>query len=824
MTNLTAMAIFIAAFLGLAYFQSKVVVWLTTFAVLTLLFIGADSVGWLPVLIAVVLTAILLVFTIVPWRRQIISDPLFAWFKKALPALSQTEQDALDAGTVWWDAELFTGNPDWQKLLSAPKPELTADEQAFLDGPVEQLMGMLDDWSIHEEKNLPEEVWTFLKKERFFSMIIPKTYGGLEFSALANSAVVMKIASRNLTAAVTVMVPNSLGPGELLTHYGTEEQKEEYLPKLAKGEHLPCFALTSPSAGSDAGAIPDSGVVCKGMWQGEEVLGFRLNWNKRYITLAPVATVLGLAFKALDPDGLLGGDEHLGITCALIPTDTPGVEIGRRHLPSGASFMNGPTQGEDVFVPLSFVIGGQERIGEGWAMLVQSLAAGRAISLPALGVAGAKLSSAMTGAYSRIRKQFKMPIGYFEGVEEVLARMAGNTYRMDAARTLTLSALALGEKPSVLTAIAKYYLTEGNRLAMNDAMDIHGGKGIMQGPNNYLNKFYQAIPIAITVEGANILTRTMIIFGQGAIRGHPYLLREMQAASNPDIDQAQIKFDRALFGHIGFTVSNAVRSLVMGLTGARFVTAPVTGPTAHFYRQVVRLSSAFAFTADLVLLVLGGAFKFREKISGRLADILSHLYMCSAVLKRFEDDGRPEADLPLVKWALRDSLFVIQNRLINVLRNFPIRWLGKVIKLIVFPLGHPYREPSDSLGKHTARVLITDNPARDRLIAGIYLSQEDDATGLVNQAFRLVLASHPAERAIKAKYKRVVTIDNYEELVRQALEDEVIDQEQADLICEAQRVSRQVIEVDAFPREYLEPKLKIPKVKPVPPVLAETES
>jgi len=450
------------------------------------------------------------------------------------------------------------------------------------------------------------------------------------------------------------------------------------------------------------------------------------------------------------------------------------------------------------------LLGGQERIGQGWRMLVQSLAAGRAISLPALGVAGGKLSALLTGAYARIRKQFKMPIAYFEGIEEPLARIAGNTYRMDAARTLTLVALGLGEKPSVLTAIVKYYLTEGNRQALNDAMDVHAGKGIMQGPNNYLNLFYQAIPIAITVEGANILTRTMIIFGQGAIRAHPYLLREMQAANRADKDQALIDFDRALFGHIGFTISNMARSLIMGITGARFVRAPIDGPTAHYFRQLTRLSTAFAFVADLVLVVLGGAFKFREKISGRLADILGHLYMCSAVLKRFEDDGRPAEDLPIVNWVMRDSFFLIQNRLINVLRNFPIRWMGRVIKFIVFPVGHPYREPSDSLGKHVARILITDNPSRDRLTAGIYRSCSDDAAGLVNCAFAAVLAAAPAERCLKTSYRQIVTIDNYNELVARGLRDGIISEEQGELVREAQRLSQAVIDVDAFPREYLE--------------------
>lgn len=795
----------ISMILGLAYVRARLLVWtLATgaFAIATAILPGISMALFVP---AATIAVILLMLCIIPLRRRLISDSLFNWFRKALPSLSTTEQEALDAGTVWWDAEIFSGDPDWSKLLNSPKPVLSEEEQAFLDGPVEELMGMLDDWQIHEHKDLPPEVWEFLRKNKFFGMIIPKDYGGLEFSALGNSAVVMKIASRNITAAVTVMVPNSLGPGELLMHYGTEEQRQQYLPPLACGKEIPCFALTSPSAGSDAGAIPDKGIVCKGMWDGEEVLGLRISWNKRYITLAPVATVLGLAFRVLDPDQLIGDTEDRGITCALIPVATPGVVIGRRHLPSGAAFMNGPTEGKDVFVPMDFVIGGQQRIGQGWRMLVQSLAAGRAISLPSLGVAGAKSAAHLTGAYARIRKQFKMPIAYFEGVEEALARIAGNAYRMDAGRLLTLVALGLGEKPSVLTAISKYYLTEGNRQTMNDAMDIHAGKAIMQGPNNYLNLFYQAIPISITVEGANILTRTMIIFGQGAIRAHPYLLREMQAAKESDPEKARVDFDNAFFGHMGFTISNGVRSLVLGLTGARFVRAPVDGPTQHFYRQITRLTAAFAFTADLILLVLGGTFKFREKLSGRLADVLGHLYLSSAVLKKFEDDGRPSEDLPLVKWAMRDSLFIIQNRLINILRNFPIRWMGKLIKLIIFPLGHPYREPSDSLGKHVARILITNSPARDRLTDGIHKSCGDDAAGRVRCAFEAVLAAARSETALKAAFGEVVTLDNYEELVSRGLAGGQIDAAQASLVREAQRASREVIDVDSFTRDYLEP-------------------
>ncbi len=801
-------------FSGLSYARAPLLAWIVTSVVLTVGFSFSTGIEWPVTLVSGLLTMILVLLGFISLRRKLISKPIFAWFRTVLPNLSDTEQQALDAGTVWWDAELFSGKPEWGELLKAPKPHLSDEEQAFLDGPVDELVAMLDNWEVDQDMDLPPEAWKFMADMGFFGMIIPKKYDGLEFSAQANSAVVMKLSSGNLTAAITVMVPNSLGPAELLLHYGTDEQKQHYLPRLARGIDIPCFALTSPSAGSDAGAIPDVGIVCKGQWNGERVLGLKLTWNKRYITLAPVATVLGLAFRVMDPDHLLSETEDRGISCALIPTDLPGVETGERHLPSGTSFMNGPTRGEGVFIPIDFIIGGEEQIGQGWSMLVQSLAAGRAISLPALSVAGGKMSALMTGAYARIRKQFSTPIAYFEGVEEPLTRIAGNTYRMDAARKLTLVALDMGERPSVLTAIVKYYLTEANRDALNDAMDVHAGKGIIQGPNNYLNAFYQAIPIGITVEGANILTRTMIVFGQGAIRAHPYLLKEMQAAKEPDQEKATRDFDRALFAHIGFTISNIIRAFTMGITGARLVRSPVQSPTAHFYRQLTRMSTAFAMTADLTLLVLGGAFKFREKISGRLADVLGHLYMASAVLKNFEDDGRPTEDLPLVNWAMRDSLFLIQNRLINVLRNFPIRWMGKVIKFIIFPIGHPYTEPSDNLGKRAARLLISDNPARDRLTQGIYRSCGEDAAGLVSCAFSAVLAATAIEKRIRAHYKIAVSIDNYEELVGQALDDDIINVDEAELVRNAQHLSRKVIDVDAFSREQVERKYKVKSSTP----------
>ncbi len=794
------LALTTVAVLGaLTYHRATYTTTLTTVGVLTIVVILFESLEhWLSISLAL-LTGLVFLIGLDGLRQRIVTEPLLAWFRRTLPALSDTEQAALDAGTVWWDAELFSGRPNWHRLLGAPKPTLTTEEQAFLDGSVNTLCDMLDPWQIDQDGDLPAEVWSFLKDRGFFGMIIEKRYGGLGFSPIANSEVVMKIATRNVTAAVTVMVPNSLGPGELLQHYGTEAQKQHYLPRLASGADIPCFALTSPVAGSDAGSMIDTGVVCRGTWQGEEVLGFRLNWNKRYITLAPVATLLGLAFKAIDPDGLLGDDVELGITCALVPTDLDGVTAGRRHKPSGASFMNGPTQGQDVFVPLDAVIGGRACIGQGWAMLVQSLAAGRAISLPAMGIAGTKLAAHATGAYARIRRQFKMPIGYFEGVEEVLSSLAGRAYRDDATRLLTLTALRVGERPSVLTAIAKAYLTNSNRHAINDAMDVHGGKGIMQGPRNYLQSAYQVLPIGITVEGANILTRSMIVFGQGAIRAHPFILREMQSAQADDSPESLNEFDEAFFGHVQFTLSNFVRTLWMGLTGARWVGAPIDGPTAHYYRQLTRMSSAFALTSDLVLMVLGGNFKFREKLSGRLADALAHMYMASAVLKHFENAGRPEEDLPLVNWAMRDSLHKIQTALINVIRNFPVWWLRRPLKMVIFPLGLFYREPSDNLGKRAARILLSPNDARDRLTRGMYEPQSGTGIAELNDAFKKVVAASNADKRLRAITREVTTPGNYEALIEAGLESGEFRQSEAALVRAAQQAVQRVIDVDDFP-------------------------
>jgi len=759
----------------------------------------ALTLHWLVLLIVVVPLNISIL------RRGLISDRVLPLLRKALPPMSQTEKEALDAGTVWWDGDLFSGRPDWDKLHAMVLPKLSAEEQAFLDGPVEELCQMLDDWHITEERrDLPPEAWQFIKDNGFFGMIIPKKFGGLEFSALAHSSVVMKVSSRSVSSAVTVMVPNSLGPAELLLHYGTDEQKDYYLPRLAKGLEVPCFALTGPTAGSDAASIPDNGVVCMGEFEGREVLGIRLNWDKRYITLGPVATVLGLAFRLYDPDHLIGQVEDIGITCALIKTDTKGVTIGNRHAPLNMAFMNGPNQGKDVFIPMDWVIGGQAQVGQGWRMLMECLAAGRSISLPALSVGAGKLTSRATGAYSRIRKQFNTPIGMFEGVEEPLARIAANTYLMDAARVMTAAAVDLDEKPSVISAIAKYNMTERMRKVVNDAMDVQGGSGICMGPRNFLARVYQSIPISITVEGANILTRTMITFGQGAIRCHPYILKEMEAAQDKDQQRGAIEFDKALFGHIGFTASNAARTLWLGLTGARLQSAPKSGPEAYYYRQATRMSAAFALVADVVMLSLGGDLKRKEKFSGRLADMLSQLYLISASLKRFHDQGSPKEDLPLLQWACDDALYQMQESLRGLLRNLPFRPLASVLRFMIMPWGKSYHLPEDRLGHKAASLLLSPSTARDRLTQGIFVpSGEDEALGRLEAALQKVIDAEAVERMLRSAVKSGKLAKLREdELVERGLADGVIEAHEAELVRAAIAARREVIKVDDFSPDY----------------------
>jgi acyl-CoA dehydrogenase len=751
----------------------------------------------------------IVLFGISSLRRNIISGAILKIFRKTLPQISATEQEAIDAGTVWWDGDLFSGHPDWNKLLAFPKCGLSDAEQAFLDNEAEQLCAMLDDWDItHRRADLPPEVWQFIKAKGFFGMIIPKRYGGLEFSAQAHSAVVSKIASRSGTAAVTVMVPNSLGPAELLLNYGTEEQKEKYLHRLAYGLEVPCFALTGPFAGSDAGAIPDYGEVCFGEFGGKQgVLGIRLNWEKRYITLAPVATLLGLAFKLYDPGRILGGDAERGITLALIPTDTPGVQTGRRHFPLNSAFLNGPTQGKDVFIPMNYVIGGMPRIGQGWRMLMECLAAGRSISLPASSTGGMKLAARTSGAYSRVRKQFHMPIGKFEGIEEPLARIGASTYLIDSARRFTALAVDLGEKPSVISAIVKYHATEAGRAAINDAMDVHGGKGICLGPDNYLGRSYELAPVTITVEGANILTRSMIIFGQGAIRSHPYVLKEVAAAREPNRKLALHQFDEALFGHISFTLSNAARSFVFGLTNGRGIPAPVSAleDTDRYYQQLTRFSAAFALSADMAMAVLGGSLKRREKISARLGDVLSMLYLCSAALKRFEDDGHPAEDLPLLHWAMRDALYKAQQALDGVIRNFPnaaARWL---LSALIFPAGRQLSPPSDHLGHEVATLLMQPGATRDRLTAGMYLpSDNQDAVGALEAALASTLACEPLQAELDKVFK-AGKLKELQELPRiaEARAQGIITPEQALQLERDYALRRKVIMVDDFAPEEL---------------------
>lgn len=744
-------------------------------------------------------------------RRYAISRRLRVWFARVTPEMSSTEREALQAGSVWWDGELFSGDPDWKQLLAVPAPVRTAQEQAFIDGPVEELCRMLDDWRItHELHDLPQPVWQFLKDHGFFGMIIPRRYGGLEFSALAHSDVVMKIAGRSITTAVTVMVPNSLGPAKLLLHYGTEAQKDYYLPRLARGEEVPCFALTGPEAGSDAGAIPDTGVVCRSEFEGKpDVLGIRLNWDKRYITLGPIATVLGLAFKLYDPEHLLGEREELGITLALIPTGTPGITIGNRHFPLNAVFQNGPNQGRNVFIPMEWIIGGPECIGQGWTMLMECLADGRSISLPALSTGAGKLASRATGAYAAVRKQFKLPIGRFEGVREALARIAGNTYLMDAARELTCTAVDLGERPSVVSAIVKYHLTERMRSLINDAMDVQGGSGICLGPRNQLGRVYQALPISITVEGANILTRSLIIFGQGALRCHPYVLKEMQAALDADVKRGEREFDHALFGHARLLLSNAARTLFHGLTGARFVHAPVQGHAARWYREFTRMSAVFALFADAAMLVLGGDLKRRERLSARLGDGLSYLYLSSAALKRFHDQGDPEGDRELLDWSCMTCLHGMQESLLTLLDNFPLRPVARLLRVWAFPFGRSYRAPSDRLADVVADVIQQPGEVRDRLTRGLFLpTGVHEPLGSLEDALARALAAEPILARIRAAMRdHCIDAGDPEAHVDDAVAAGIITRDEATTIQAAQVARRRVIEVDDFSPDQLSPQL-----------------
>ncbi len=723
------------------------------------------------------------------WRRRRISDPAYRWARDAMPGLSDTEREAIEAGDVWWDADLFTGDPNWNKLLAVPAATLTEAEQQFLDGPVAQLCSMLNEWDITwAHGDLPEPVWRFMREQRFFGMIIPQSYGGLGFSPYAHSEVVRRISAYSVTAGVTVMVPNSLGPGELLLQFGTPEQRDYWLPRLADGTEVPCFGLTSPEAGSDAASMTDTGVVCRQVVDGQEVLGIRLNWHKRYITLGPVATVLGLAFKLHDPDGLLGGPADIGISVALVPTDAPGVTIGRRHLPSMQVFQNGPNQGKDVFVPLDALIGGPAKAGHGWQMLMSALAAGRGISLPSLSAAAAVYCAHVTGMYARVRQQFGIPVGRFEGVQEKLGRLAANVYLVEAARRLTCAALNQGQKPAVVSAIMKYHATERMRESVNDAMDVHGGKAVIDGPANYLGSLYRAVPIAITVEGANILTRCLIIFGQGAIRAHPYLMREVTALGDNDETRGAQAFHEVFWKHMGHAARNTLRAWGRAWTGGLLARAPATGPAARHYRRLGRYASAFALLADAAMGSLGGALKRREMLSARLGDILAELYLLSAVLKRWEDEGRRHVDLPLVHWCMDDGCARIETRIDQVLANLPARPLAWLLRAMVLPV-RLNRGPSDALTRECADLLLAPSATRDRLAADLQRGDGADPVAQLERAFALVNAVQPLHDRLRREGVRDW---------REAHRGGAITDDQARQIQAAEQAVAQVVAVDDF--------------------------
>jgi acyl-CoA dehydrogenase len=766
---------------------------------------------WLALLLTAAFVLLAIALNVPALRRKLVTEGILAAFSKVLPPMSQTEREAIEAGTVWWDGELFSGKPDWRKLLATPRPTLTAEEQSFLDHEVDTLCGMITDWETTQvHRDLPPPVWQYIKDKGFLGLGIPREYGGKGFSAYAHSRVMIKLSTHSSAVSVSVMVPNSLGPGELLAHYGTEEQKRHYLPRLAKGLEIPCFALTNPTAGSDAASIPDFGIVCWGEHAGKRVLGLRVTWDKRYITLGPIATLLGLAFRAYDPDHLAGDKEDLGVTCALIPTSHPGVEIGRRHMPLNAVFQNGPNSGTDVFIPMDWVIGGQPMLGRGWRMLMECLAAGRGISLPSSSIGMAKLVARTVGAYARVRQQFKTPIGKFEGIEEALTRIGGNLYMMEATGALTAAAVDLGEKPAVLSGIAKLHLTERSRQVVNDGMDIVGGKGICMGPANFIGAAYMQTPVAITVEGANILTRSLIVFGQGAIRCHPYVLREMRAALETDRAKAVAAFDHALFGHVRFTLANLARTLVMGLTGSRLAGVPagVAPETRRYYRQITRFSAALALLSDAAMGVLGGALKRKEKLSARLGDVLSLLYLSSATLKRYETDGRQPADAPLMHWAIQDAMWKAQGALEGVISNFPHRFLAAALGWLVFPLGRPHDVPADDLGHAVAKLLLEPSAARDRLTADMYLGRPGgDGVGLLERALPATLASEPIEGRIKAAVKdgrldgKLPPGAGIEVLVARALAAGVIEAADGETVIKARDLTARVIRVDDFAQD-----------------------
>ncbi|MBY0227116.1 MAG: acyl-CoA dehydrogenase [Hyphomicrobium sp.] len=816
MSTVVFFVLIVGAVTALGMLQARLSVWATTLGALLFVWQAGLLTGeptfplssiwsllaWIPI-------GILAALSVPEVRRKFFVAPAFNFLKKTLPKVSDTEQQALDAGTVGFDAELFSGNPDWTKLRAVPPVTLTPEEQAFLDGPTEELCSLIDDWQIrHATREIPEEIWGFVKKHGFLGMLISKEHGGLGFSAQAQSLILGKIASRSPDVVTIVMVPNSLGPGELIEKYGTDDQKQYYLPRLARGDEVPCFSLTGPTSGSDAATMRDIGTVVKDQHDGRETLGIRLSWDKRYITLGPKATLVGLAFRLFDPENLLGKGEDVGITVAMIPADHPGVNIGRRHLPSGAAFPNGPNWGTDVFIPIDWIIGGEKMAGQGWRMLMECLAAGRAISLPSSATAGAKAMLRVTSAYARIRRQFGLPIGRMEGIEEPLARIVEAAYSNEAARGVTASMVSCGEKPSVISALMKYQTTERLRRAVNDAMDIHGGRAICDGPSNYLQSAYEMAPVGITVEGANILTRTLITFAQGALRSHPYLIREIQSAQNPDREKGFELFEDAFLSHIAHSVSNMAGAFFHNITFGFFAPAPsAVADLKPHYRQLSRAARNFAVVSDMTIATLGGGLKTKQKICGRLADALAELYFCSCVLKRFEDDGRPAADKPIVEFAIANGLARFDDALRGVILNFPIAPVRWKLRAIVYPLGRHYDPAPDKLGGTVAGLVLKPGEVRDRLTRHIYISKDvADPTGVLDVTLEKVVAAEEAEKKLE-KAVRAGTVRRFHGIdwIGEAVAKNVISESEATLLREVETLVARVIAVDHFDPAELRP-------------------
>jgi acyl-CoA dehydrogenase len=796
------------------YLQSDTMLWIAgaVVALLTLGFTGAPLVLWAllgavlligfgaPLWLLAVYAVVMAIFLIVPVRRALVSSVVMKVLGPIMPTISETERTAIESGSVWAEAELFSGKPDFGKLMAEPYPSLTPEEQAFVDGPVNELCSVIDDWEVWESRELPQAAWEIIKRERFLGMIIPKEFGGLGFSGLAHSEVIMKLATRSIPACITVMVPNSLGPAELLMHYGTPEQKQRLLPRLAAGDDIPAFALTEPGAGSDAGSITSNGTLFKGE---DGKLYIRLNWNKRYITLAAIATLLGVAFKLHDPENLLGKGEDLGITCALVPTNLPGVVIGRRHDPLGTPFYNCPTQGHDVVVPVAeAVVGGLDGCGKGWRMLTESLAAGRGISLPAQSTGGAKLGTRVISAYASVRRQFGLPIGKFEGIEEPVARIAGFNYLLEAMRRYTLGAIDQGIKPAVVTAMAKYNATEIGRRIINDAMDVAGGSGISRGPRNLLAHYYIATPIGITVEGANILTRTLIIFGQGALRAHPYALAEVEAIAARDLKA----FDRAFWGHVGHIVRNLSRAVVLSLTRGALAGSPVGGSTARYYRKLGWASATFAIMSDIAMGALGGSLKLKEKLTGRFADVLSWMYIGTAVLRRYEAEGRLKEDLPFVHFTMTHALYEIQKAFDGIFGNLPVpglTWFFAGPLRMWSNLNALAGEANDRHTHKIASLILSDSEQRLRHTDGIYMPDNDvEHLGLLEEAFRVVKRAEGIDKKVRAAVKaKTLAKAKGRALYDAALEKNVIAADEHAVLLRSEELRTAAIQVDDFSQE-----------------------